>query len=123
MKKALIVDPHPDIRQLLDLIVRKHGYEGLVTSNFREARRAIETAEFDLVVCDCEKEEDECEYMIALIHRRRADVPIIIFTERGSHSLAPEFRDDYCFILKKFSFRRVQTILEDGFERVPKGQD
>lgn len=123
MKKALIVDPHPDIRQLLDLIVQKYAYQIFSASNFQEALKAIAAEDFDLVVCDCEKDEDRCEDMIAQVHQRRPEVPIIIFTERGAHSLAPEFRDDYCFILKKFSFKQLQKALEEGFEQPIKSHD
>ena len=114
MKKALIVDPHADIRHLLEVIAEKFGYECVTAANFAEAGAALVREPFDLIVCDCEKEEDRCEEMIARLHERHSDLPIVVFTEKPAHSLAPEFRDDYCFIFKKFDFKGLQQVLSDS---------
>jgi two-component system response regulator PilR (NtrC family) len=55
--KILIVDDEPSMRQLLEIFLKKEGFETVTTSCAEEALDRLKTAEFDLIISDVKMAE------------------------------------------------------------------
>ena len=52
MPRILIIDDDKQIRELVRLMLREEGYEGLEVTDGADALQACQGEEFDLVLCD-----------------------------------------------------------------------
>ncbi|HWL69030.1 MAG TPA: response regulator transcription factor [Geminicoccus sp.] len=124
-RHLLVVDDDPRLRQLLQRFLMGEGYRVSVAQDLAEARHALETVMFDLIVLDVMLPDGDGVGFTAELRRHR-DLPVLLLTARGE----PDDRiagleagaEDY--LAKPFEPRelalRIATILRRS--RPPAGE-
>jgi len=82
-KLILVIDDEAPTRELLDLYLRKQGYEVTSVATFEEALCCVENSKFNLVILDIDLGSSNGLDLIKPIKKTIPDVPIIIFTGLG----------------------------------------
>ncbi|MCD8385691.1 MAG: sigma-54 dependent transcriptional regulator [Bacteroidales bacterium] len=92
--KILVIDDDPAIRQSLQLVLRRSGYECILASNPTQAIEAVRTTEPDLALMDMNFTASVSgEEGLELLRRTKVlapDMPVILITAWGSIPLAVE---------------------------------
>ena len=117
MKKIYIVDDEQRIRELIQMYLKKEGYDTKIFSNAKDALEEFKNQEPDLMILDIMMREMDGLELCREI-RKTSDVPIIFVSARSEELdriLGLELgADDY--LAKPFSPRelmvRVKTILK-----------
>jgi len=117
MKKILIVDDEENIRDLVDLYMRKAGFKTVHAKNGREALEKFDTEKPSLVILDLMLPYIDGE-TVAQKLRKKSNVPIIMLTAKADETDRVQGleigADDY--VTKPFSPRelvaRVKNILK-----------
>ena len=87
---ALIVDDEPDIRELLEITLRRMGIETVAAADLTEAQAAIASRDFDLCLTDmCLPDGDGIDF-VRYIQRRRPELPVAMITAHGNMESAIE---------------------------------
>jgi two-component system OmpR family response regulator len=112
----LVVDDHPEIRQLVARYLTKHGFRTSAAESAAAARRVMQAAKIDLVVLDIMMPGEDGLSLTRSI-RENADIPVILLTALGEETdriVGLEIgADDY--LAKPFNPRellaRVKSVL------------
>ncbi|WP_222183834.1 response regulator [Geminicoccus harenae] len=81
-RHLLVVDDDPRLRQLLQRFLMGEGYRVSVAQDLAEARHALETVMFDLIVLDVMLPDGDGVGFTAELRRHR-DLPVLLLTARG----------------------------------------
>ncbi len=119
MKRILVVEDDRNISQLLQMYLRKEGYEVTAAYDGGEAYRLFEETEPNLVLLDIMLPVMDGYGVLSLI-REKGDTPVILLTAKGeTEDKVGGLRkgaDDY--ITKPFEMReviaRVEAVLRRG---------
>ena len=79
----LVVDDETQVRDLLALYFRKHGYEVTAASSSVETLRAVEVKQPDLVVLDIGLDQEDGLKLLETLKRRCAQVKVVMLTGMG----------------------------------------
>lgn len=120
-KRVLVIDKNSDIRQLIEILVRKLGYDASVVPGVAEAKRVLQAREFDSIICDLCANESECENLVQLVHETNPEFPFVLFTESKGF-LPPGLRNDNCFSVARFDFKDMQRVLKTLFAETESSQ-
>ncbi len=120
MKKILIVDDEENIRDLVDLYMRKAGFRTVQAKNGREALEKFDTEKPSLVILDLMLPYIDGE-TVAQKLRKKSNVPIVMLTAKADETDRVQGleigADDY--VVKPFSPRelvaRVKNILKRAY--------
>lgn len=83
IKRILVVDDEPSIRELLRRFLTRRGYEVAAAANSEQGLLSLEEAHRDMAILDLDLgEENGLELLIAL-KEKQPDLPVIILTARG----------------------------------------
>ena len=108
-KRILVVDDEPNIREVLELYLRRDGYAVEVAADGEAALAAIERAMPDLIVLDLMMPVVDGIELTRALRQSELDIPIIMLTAKGEE--ADRIRglelgaDDY--VTKPFSPKEV----------------
>ena len=117
-KKILIVDDEPDILDTLEeLLPMCHVVK---STNFDDAKRLLETQEFDMAILDIMGVDG---YQLLQIAREK-DVIAVMLT---AHALTPDsivksYKKGAAYFIPKEEMVRITTFLEDIFDAKAKGR-
>jgi two-component system OmpR family response regulator len=81
----LVVDDHRDIRDLLALFLTKHGLRASVADSASAARKAMQSADIDLIVLDIMMPGEDGLSLTRFI-RETKDIPVILLTAMGEET-------------------------------------
>jgi DNA-binding response OmpR family regulator len=120
MKKILIVDDEENIRDLVDLYMRKAGFKTVHAKNGREALEKFDTEKPSLVILDLMLPYIDGE-TVAQKLRKKSNIPLIMLTAKADETDRVQGleigADDY--VTKPFSPRelvaRVKNILKRAY--------
>lgn len=92
MKKALVVEDDPDIRDIYQLQFRQYGYQLDTASDGEEALNKIFSDNYDCVLLDIMMPKLDGVHALELIRERektenRTPVPVIMLTNLGENSV------------------------------------
>ncbi len=124
VKKIMIIDDEPDLREMINLLIKTEGFDTMTAPNGKEALKILKETEAkpDLVLVDmfmpemsgrelCEKIRDEEN----LKDLKLAFLTVAAFREQGKEMLKKLNISDY--ITKPFDnddlLKRVHKILKD----------
>ena len=119
-KRILVVDDEPNIREVVELYLRREGFEVEVTADGAAALTAIERKIPDLIVLDLMLPAVDGMQITRVLRQGDYDIPIIMLTAKGDESdriAGLEVgADDY--VTKPFSPKelvaRVKAVLRRG---------
>jgi len=119
MKKIYIVDDEQRIRELIQMYLKKEGYDTMIFSNAKDALEEFKNQEPDLMILDIMMREMDGLELCREV-RKTSDVPIIFVSARSEELdriLGLELgADDY--ITKPFSVREVVARVKANVRRV-----
>ncbi len=88
--RALIVDDEPDIRELLEITLRRMGIETASAANIKSAQAAVGSQHFDLCLTDMRLPDGDGIDFVRYLQRRRPDIPVAMITAHGNMESAIE---------------------------------
>jgi DNA-binding response OmpR family regulator len=119
MKKVLIVDDEENIRELVDLYIRKAGFKTVQAKNGREAMEKFETEKPNLIILDLMLPYMDGE-TVAQKLRKKSNIPIIMLTAKADEIDRVQGleigADDY--VVKPFSPRELVARVKNILKRV-----
>jgi DNA-binding NtrC family response regulator len=116
----LVVDDEENLRVTLALILERDGYQVSMAANVSEARRCLETGQYDLVFLDMKMPDGNGMTLLPELHNRYPDMPVLILTAHDKLGAAVEAvthgaRD---YLLKPVDplqlLKRVRQVLDEG---------
>jgi DNA-binding NtrC family response regulator len=121
-ERVLIVDDDPVQRRLLDNMVRRFGYEPVVTDSGDQAARLLTGAEsepFDCVVLDLVMPDLDGLGVLARLREAGVTVPVIVQTAHGGiDNVVSAMRAGAIdFVVKPVGAERLQVSLRNALDR------
>ncbi len=100
--RVLIVDDEASVLFTYRMILEQQGYDVTACITSKEAKTAIETIDFDLVLCDFSLEQQHTGFEVIEAARvRRPDVPSVLLTGYASIETADHAKSNNIRVLFK----------------------
>ncbi len=119
MARILLVDDEVSILSVLEIYLRKAGYETVSATSAAEALALYEPSATDLMIVDLRLGEgmDGLELMHAC-RARKSHLPVIMITAYGTIEVAVQAMKEgaYDFITKPFEFKELLSTVEGALE-------
>jgi DNA-binding response OmpR family regulator len=99
----LIVEDEAPVRELVELFLRKKGFEVTATATRGDAQQLIEHSKFDLAIVDVNLRGDSGLELVGLLERKPTPVPVIVYTglDVDEYLLKPTVQGDSLRIVSK----------------------
>ncbi len=81
---ALIIDDEPDIRELLDITLRRMGVSVVPAERQAEAIELLESRRFDLCLTDMRLPDGDGQHIVEWIQQHAPYVPVAVITAHGN---------------------------------------
>jgi signal transduction histidine kinase len=99
---VLVVDDDPGVREIVCRLVAASGLRPVPSGSGREALALLERERFDLVLTDYAMPGMNGDEVAREIHRRRADLPVVLLTGRSAQGyVPPRTGESFQLILEK----------------------
>ncbi|MFI5247165.1 MAG: response regulator [Nitrospirales bacterium] len=114
MTKILIIDDEQGIRDLLDTLLRRKGYDVVVAENGREGLKVFRRERPDVVVLDLKMPGMDGLTVLQEIRHLDPNKPVIILTGAGTPETEQQVRALGAteFVEKEFSLHRLGDSLK-----------
>ena len=114
MTKILVIDDEPGIRDLLDVLLRRKGYDVVVAENGRKSLDVFRREHPDVVVLDLKMPVMDGLTVLQEIRRLDPNKPVIILTGAGTPEMEQQVRTLGVteFVEKEFSLHRLGDSLK-----------
>ncbi|AAD36430.1 chemotaxis protein CheY [Thermotoga maritima MSB8] len=108
MKRILVVDDEPNIRELLKEELQEEGYEIDTAENGEEALKKFFSGNYDLVILDIEMPGISGLEVAGEIRKKKKDAKIILLTAYSHYrsDLSSWAADEY--VVKSFNFDELK---------------
>ena len=120
MTEILIVDDEPDIRMLVEAILRDEGYEARSAGNSDEALAAYRARRPNLVILDVWLQGSKLDGIgiLQVLHREEPQVPAVMISGHGNieTAVAAIQHGAYDFIEKPFQADRLLLVVRRALE-------
>ncbi len=118
-EKILVVDDESGIRNLLQVLLRRRGYQPIGASGVNEARKAIEEDSFDAIITDLMMPDGSGLDVLEAAKERDASTQVIVITAFTTTERAVEAmrQGAYDFLVKPFKNDVVLATLEKALDR------
>ena len=119
ISKILIVDDNPEIREIIEILLKGEGFETFQAKDGVTALNVLKKQDFDLIILDIMMPKID-GYAVCEFIRKKSRIPIIMLTamdEEEAQIRAFELQvDDY--ITKPFSLKLVLMRIEAVLRRI-----
>jgi len=114
--RVLVVDDEPDLRDLLTLTLGKMGVETAEAGDLAEARRALVSDHFGLVLTDMHLPDGNGLDFVHWMQEQAPNIPVAMITAYGSMDIAVEAlkAGAFDFIAKPVDLVRLRTLVRDA---------
>jgi len=114
----LVVDDEHDILQMVSMCLEQDGYRVSSVMCAEEAYRFIEVHEYNVILTDVMMPGEDGIRLLAKIHERLPDVPVIIMTGYAQLQIAVNAIKNgaFDFIHKPFDFAYLRNIVNKAVE-------
>lgn len=106
MKKILVVDDEPGIRNLYSSELEDEGYAVRLASDGEEAEKIVDSEDIDLVILDIKMQKKDGLAALSHIKRIRRGLPVIL------NSAYPTFKSDFKSWLADFYVVKSSNLNE-----------
>jgi two-component system response regulator PilR (NtrC family) len=115
---ALIVDDEPDIRELLEITLRRMDIGSQVAANLAEARSQLARRRFDLCLTDMRLPDGDGLDLVSHIQQSHATLPVAVITAHGSMEAAIEAlkRGAFDFITKPVDLNVLRGLVSTALK-------
>jgi DNA-binding NtrC family response regulator len=121
--KILLIDDEPNLRMILSTMLEREGYLVFAFEGFNEAREALNSEDFDLVITDLAMPLVSGLEVLQYCQAYSPDLPVILITAFGTiESAVTALKSGaFDFVLKPFDqdelFRTVQKAIQSRKRR------
>ncbi|RYE84602.1 MAG: sigma-54-dependent Fis family transcriptional regulator, partial [Myxococcales bacterium] len=120
-RQVLVVDDEPSLRQMLEVLFRRHGFEVRLAPGFQAGREAIQAAPqpFPLVLTDLLMPDGSGLDILQCAKERAASTEVIVMTAHSAIETAVDAmrRGAYDFIQKPFASLELITLAQKAIEK------
>ena len=88
--EILIIDDNPDIRNILNDLIKDEGYQTRVAANYNQALSEIDKKLPDVAIIDVKLDKGDNDGIELLNHikKKNKDIPVIIISGHGNIEMA-----------------------------------
>ena len=119
--RLLVVDDEPGLRQMLDILFRREGYEVVSAPGYRTAVEAIEQTPqpFPVVLSDLMMPDGSGLDVLSAAKRRSPSTEVILITAHSSveNAIAAMRSGAYDFVTKPFEPRELGALVAKALEK------
>ncbi|GMV92230.1 MAG: sigma-54-dependent Fis family transcriptional regulator [Candidatus Hydrogenedentota bacterium] len=119
--RILVVDDESGMRELLEIVLAKDGYDVATASNVDDARKLLENESFDVVLTDLRmgSDRDAGMKLLSWLNENSPSTPSIMMTAYGSVETAIEAmkRGAADYIMKPFKNEEVRILIQRAIEQ------
>ena len=117
--KILVVDDEPSMRQYLEVLLGRAGYEVLTASGLTQARELLDSGQVDLVVSDMRLGKDSGLEVLKHARSRESPPEVILITAYGTPASAVEAmrQGAYDYICKPFDNEELKLLAQKALEK------
>ena len=118
MASILVVDDESNLRHVLGGVLRTAGHQAVEAGGVAEARAALGTAVFDLVITDQKMSDGEGLELLAACREADPSLPVVLLTAFATVELAVEAmrRGAFDVIPKPFLPEQVRAVVDRALE-------
>src|SRR3989440_2438815 len=119
MRRVLVVDDEENLRHMLQILLRREGYEAVGASSVDAALTELERQPFDIIITDLRMPGRNGLELLDEVRRRNLDTTVVVMTAYGSKEVAIEAmkRGAYDYLSKPFEADEVVLLLRKAEER------
>ena len=113
MKKILIVDDDPVIRNYLDNLLRDNGYETALAEDAKQALKLVNSQSFDLITLDLELPGEWGSRFFSKLDRdkQKKNIPVVVISGLSGNKYA--VRKAVASLNKPFDPEELLKIVKD----------
>jgi two-component system response regulator PilR (NtrC family) len=117
--RILVVDDELSMRQYLEVLLRRRGYEVVTASGLVDARARMSDAQVDLVVSDMRLGKESGLQVLREVRERLSDTEVILITAFGTPAAAVEAMREgaYDYICKPFDNEEMTLLVQNALEK------
>jgi two-component system, NtrC family, response regulator AtoC len=119
MRRVLVVDDEENLRHMLQILLRREGYDAVGASSVDAALTEVERHPFDIIITDLRMPGRNGLELVDEIRRRKLDTTVVVMTAYGSREIAIEAMKHgaYDYLSKPFEADEVVLLLRKAEER------
>ena len=116
---VLVVDDEPGMREFLEIMLTKEGYEVSIASNGEEAIEKIGKESFDLAIVDIQMPGINGIEVLRNTREKNYNTTIIMITAFASHESAIEAMKlgAYDYITKPFKIDEIKLVIKKSLDK------
>jgi len=118
-EKILVVDDEAGMREFLQIMLEKMGFEVVASPSGEDAINRLENSHFDLIICDLKLPKIGGMEVLRKSKEINPEVPVIMITAFGSPESAVEAMKlgAYDYITKPFKLDEIQLVINKALEK------
>src|SRR3954468_7239176 len=119
MRRVLVVDDEENLRHMLQILLRREGYEAVGASSVEAAIGELELHPFDVILVDLRMPGRPGLELVDEVRKRHLGTTVVVMTAYGSKEVAIEAmkRGAYDYLSKPFEADEVVLLLRKAEER------
>jgi two-component system response regulator AtoC len=119
MRRVLVVDDEENLRHMLQILLRREGYEAVGAASVEAAIGELELHPFDVILVDLRMPGRTGLDLVDEVRQRRLATTVVVMTAYGSKEVAIEAmkRGAYDYLSKPFESDELVLLLRKAEER------
>lgn len=119
MRRVLVVDDEENVRHMLQILLRREGYEAVGVASVETAIGELEKHSYDIIITDLRMPGRNGLDLVDEVRRRNIDATVVVMTAYGSREVAIEAMKHgaYDYLSKPFEADEVVLLLRKAEER------
>ena len=119
MRRVLVVDDEENLRHMLQILLRREGYEAVGAASVEAAIGELELHPFDVILVDLRMPGRPGLELVDEVRKRRLGTTVVVMTAYGSKEVAIEAmkRGAYDYLSKPFESDELVLLLRKAEER------
>src|ERR1700691_1269110 len=116
--RILVVDDEESIREFLDIMLKKEGYDVTLAEDGKRAQECLKKKTFDMVISDLQMPNDTGIELLKYVKDMNPDIVFMIITAFGTTETAVEAMKlgAYDYITKPFKIDEVRILINNALK-------
>ena len=116
--QALIIDDEPDIRELLEITLKRMNVDSMCAENLTSARKLLEKHRFKLCLTDMRLPDGDGVEFVTYIQKNYPQMPIAVITAHGNMESAIQALKSgaFDFLTKPVDLEALRALVKSALE-------
>ena len=117
--RILIVDDERSMREFLEILFRREGYDVVTVGGVDEALAAVESDDYDIVITDIQMPERSGLELLHAVREVAPETVVIMITAFATPETAIQAMKEgaYDYITKPFKVDEIRVVVEKALEK------